>query len=145
MDDMRSTTHTVMGLRTRVLEEGESTRDDPVLMIHGVGGWAENWREVMTPIARTGRRAIAVDLPGFPLLARAFGRRSRARDVLRTCFYDARRIPETLYAEAERYGYASFGEFVRALSSGVTIRGVKASVRGHWLAQKERFQGPALV
>ena len=34
-------------------------------MIHGVGGWAENWREVMAPIAESGRRAIAVDLPGF--------------------------------------------------------------------------------
>jgi len=219
-----------MGLRTRVLEEGESTRGDPVLLIHGVGGWAENWREVMGPIARTGRRAIAIDLPGFgeseapgrvshfgprdafyplflvalmdalgierahivgnsmggavaytaavtapdrvrslvfvagggvgtevalflrictlpgfPLLARAFGRRSQAREVLRTCFHDPRRIPETMYAEADRYGYASFGEFVRALSSGVTIRGVKPGVRGHWLAQKDRYQGPALA
>jgi pimeloyl-ACP methyl ester carboxylesterase len=34
-------------------------------MIHGVGGWAENFREVMEPIARSGRRAISVDLPGF--------------------------------------------------------------------------------
>src|SRR5438034_3039448 len=65
MDVIRSKTVNVMGLRTRVLEEGEAGGGDPVVMIHGVGGWAENWREVMSPIARTGRHAIAFDLPGF--------------------------------------------------------------------------------
>src|SRR5258706_7845214 len=68
--DVHAKTISVMGLRTRVLEsEGASgTQPAPgeaVVMIHGVGGWAENWREVMEPIARSGRRAIAVDLPGF--------------------------------------------------------------------------------
>jgi len=65
MDVIRSKTLGVMGLRTRVLEEGDAGRGDPVLMIHGVGAWAENFREVMGPIASTGRRAIAFDLPGF--------------------------------------------------------------------------------
>jgi pimeloyl-ACP methyl ester carboxylesterase len=65
--------------------------------------------------------------------------------VLRTCFYDAGRIPETLYDEAERYGYPSFGEFVNALRSGVTIGGVKPSVRDYWVAQAARYQGPVLV
>jgi 4,5:9,10-diseco-3-hydroxy-5,9,17-trioxoandrosta-1(10),2-diene-4-oate hydrolase len=67
----------VLGLRTRVLESGDASRggdvsrgaggsrNTPVVMIHGVGGWAENFREVMEPIARSGRRAISVDLPGF--------------------------------------------------------------------------------
>ena len=59
MDVIRSKMVSVMGLRTRVLEEGDAGSGDPVVMIHGVGGWAENWREVMTPIARTGRRTIA--------------------------------------------------------------------------------------
>src|SRR5258706_5526781 len=68
--DVHAKTISVMGLRTRVLEsEGasgnQSARGDAVVMIHGVGGWAENWREVIEPIARSGRRAIAVDLPGF--------------------------------------------------------------------------------
>src|SRR5712692_1320758 len=69
--DVRATTIDVLGLRTRVLTEGDATRgadgsrSTPVVMIHGVGGWAENWRELMTPIADSGRRAIAVDLPGF--------------------------------------------------------------------------------
>ena len=67
----------VLGLRTRILTEGdvtrgtegarsaEGSRNAPVILIHGVGGWAENWRELMGPIADSGRRAIAIDLPGF--------------------------------------------------------------------------------
>ncbi len=230
MDVIRSKTLSVMGLRTRVLEEGGAGRGDPVVMIHGVGAWAENWRDVMGPIASTGRRAIACDLPGFgesespgdvahfgprdafypqfviglldelgldsahlvgssmggavvytaavtqparirslalvagggvgtevalflrlctlpgmPMLARVFGRPAQARDVLRTCFYDSRRIPQTLLDEAERYGYPSFGEFVRALRSGVSVGGVKTSVRDYWVAQGPRYQNPVLV
>ena len=54
------------GLRIRAIEERPSVeRDDPVLMIHGLGGWAENWSEILPAVAATGRRAIAFDLPGF--------------------------------------------------------------------------------
>ncbi len=70
--DVRATTIDVLGLRTRILTEGgdadrtiAGSRAVPVVLIHGVGGWAENWRELMGPIADSGRRAIAVDLPGF--------------------------------------------------------------------------------
>ena len=222
----------VMGLRTRVLIEGleSASAGDPVVMIHGVGGWAENWREVMTPITETGRRAIAVDLPGFgesdapgrvshfgprrafypafvralfdeldiasahlvgnsmggavafmsavtmpdrvrsltlaasgglgtdialflrlatlpgvPLLARIFGRRESAGDVLRTCFYDPARIPATMLDEAARYGLRSFPEFVSALRSGVTVRGVRRRLREEWMAAAPRYTGPVLV
>lgn len=230
MDVIRSRTLNIMGLRTRVLEDGDAARGDPVVMVHGVGAWAENFREVMGPIALSGRRAIAFDLPGFgeseapgdvehfgprdafyprfvnavldelrlpsahlvgssmggavvytaavtepartrslsliagggvgtevalflrlctlpgmPFVVRAFGRPSQARNVLRTCFYDPRRIPQTLYDEAERYGYASFGEFVNALRSGVTIGGVRPAVRDYWVAQASRYRGPVLV
>ena len=56
----------VDGLGVRVVEAApERETDDPVLLVHGLGGWAENWRGVMPGIAATGRRAIAVDLPGF--------------------------------------------------------------------------------
>src|SRR5438270_4099123 len=68
----------VMGLRTRILTRGDARVGDPLVLIHGVGGWAENWREVMGPLAATGRRVIAVDLPGFgeserPARVRHFG------------------------------------------------------------------------
>jgi len=68
---MESRTISVLGLRTRVLEANPGaggqrppTRD-AIALVHGVGGWAENWRAVMPPLAATGRRVIAVDLPGF--------------------------------------------------------------------------------
>ena len=59
----------VLGLRTRVLIADAPAAVGrtlaPVLLVHGVGGWAENWRAVMRPLAATGRRVLALDLPGF--------------------------------------------------------------------------------
>jgi pimeloyl-ACP methyl ester carboxylesterase len=228
---MEPRTITVEGLRTRVLvEEGRGAERDPIVLIHGVGGWAENWRPVMAALASTGRRVVALDLPGFgeserPRRVRYFGPdeafyprfviaamdvlgierahiagnsmggavaymtavtaplrtrslvlvapgglgrdvafflracslpgfglvarlprpRSAAREVLRTCFYDAGRITPELYEEAERYGNSSFPEFVRALSAGVGIRGVRRSLRDAWVARSSLYGGPALV
>src|SRR5437763_1005882 len=76
---MESRTITVEGLRTRVLVEGgPGAVREPILLIHGVGGWAENWRPVMAALAATGRQVIALDLPGFgqserPRRVRYFG------------------------------------------------------------------------
>ncbi len=51
------------GYGTRVLElEGEGT---PILMFHGYADSADTWRYALAHLARTGRRALAVDLPGF--------------------------------------------------------------------------------
>lgn len=58
------------GLRIRVIETGAGHRP-PVLLVHGVGGWAENWAEVMPLLARDGRRVVAFDLPGFGASERA--------------------------------------------------------------------------
>jgi len=76
---MESRTITVEGLRTRVLvEEGRGEVREPIVLIHGVGGWAENWRPVMADLASTGRQVLALDLPGFgeserPQRVRYFG------------------------------------------------------------------------
>ncbi|TMG71869.1 MAG: alpha/beta fold hydrolase [Chloroflexi bacterium] len=75
MDARRIVVH---GLRIRVLEEDGGGRGDPIVLIHALGGWAENWRAVMAPLAATGRRVIALDLPGFgeserPKRVRYFG------------------------------------------------------------------------
>jgi len=227
---MEPRTITVEGLRTRILVEDGGMDREPIVLVHGVGGWAENWRPVMPALASTGRRVVAIDLPGFgeseaprgvryfgpeeafyprfviaamdvlgierahiagnsmggaiaymtavtaPLRTRSIvlvapgglGRdvafflracslpgfglvarlprpRGAARNVLRTCFYDARRITPELYAEAERYGNSSFPEFVRALSAGVGIRGVRRSLREAWVARSALYTGPALV
>jgi pimeloyl-ACP methyl ester carboxylesterase len=48
---------------TRVLElEGDGV---PILMFHGYADSADTWRYALARLARHGRRAIAVDLPGF--------------------------------------------------------------------------------
>ena len=68
---MESRTITVEGLRTRVLDENvDGATGDPILLVHGVGGWAENWRAVIRPLAASRRRVVALDLPGFGASAR---------------------------------------------------------------------------
>src|SRR4030081_3344670 len=58
MDVIRSKTLSVMGLRTRVLEDGEAGRGDPGVMIHGVGAWGEKWRDRVRP-TRLRRERVA--------------------------------------------------------------------------------------
>jgi pimeloyl-ACP methyl ester carboxylesterase len=54
---------TFAGYETRVLElEGDGT---PIILFHGYADSADTWRPALALIARRGRRAIAVDLPGF--------------------------------------------------------------------------------
>lgn len=51
----------VQGIRTRYLEAG---RGPVILLVHGDGGAAEDWLQVMRGLAST-RRVIAVELPGY--------------------------------------------------------------------------------
>jgi pimeloyl-ACP methyl ester carboxylesterase len=54
---------TLAGYETRVLElEGDGT---PIVMFHGYADSADTWRQTLAVLARHGRRAIAVDMPGF--------------------------------------------------------------------------------
>ena len=57
-------TITVQGHRMRVIEAGPAD-GEPVLCVHGLAGWAENWRETLRVLGYAGFRAVAVDLPGF--------------------------------------------------------------------------------
>lgn len=78
----------VEGRRARVLEwRPAAETSDPVLMVHGLGGWAENWSEIGPAVAATGRRAIAFDLPGFG---------------------ESERVPGARYFDPEAPFYASF-------------------------------------
>ena len=43
---MEARTITVEGLRTRVVVQDGGAGRDPIVLIHGVGGWAETWRPV---------------------------------------------------------------------------------------------------
>jgi pimeloyl-ACP methyl ester carboxylesterase len=54
---------TFAGFGTRVLElEGAGV---PIVLFHGYADSADTWRQTLALIARSGRRAVAVDLPGF--------------------------------------------------------------------------------
>ena len=54
---------TFAGYRTRVLElEGHGP---PMVLFHGYADSADTWRQTLDRLARDGRRAVAVDLPGF--------------------------------------------------------------------------------
>lgn len=56
MDDIR-----VDGIRVRVLERGSGR---PVLLIHGLGGSIESWRQNIDALSQEAR-VLALDLPGF--------------------------------------------------------------------------------
>ena len=92
MDAMERTL-AVDGRAVRAIEAGPPD-GDPVLCIHGVGGWAENWRETLTALAAAGYRGIAIDLPGFGESERAI----RARYFRGTDSLYARVIPGVLDA-----------------------------------------------
>jgi pimeloyl-ACP methyl ester carboxylesterase len=56
------------GVRTRALElEGHGP---PLVLLHGFADSADTWRAVLARLAREGRAAIALDLPGFGLADR---------------------------------------------------------------------------
>ncbi|HEY2026172.1 MAG TPA: alpha/beta fold hydrolase [Gemmatimonadaceae bacterium] len=54
------------GVRLRVAEAGEADAP-PVLLLHGWGASLYMWRDWFGPLAASGRRAIALDLPGHGL------------------------------------------------------------------------------
>lgn len=58
----RSVFTEVDGLRLHHLEAGEG---DPVLLLHGWPTSSYLWRGVLGPVAQAGRRAIALDMPGY--------------------------------------------------------------------------------
>lgn len=63
----------VDGIRTRYLTAGEG---DVVLLIHGLGGFAEYWQPLIDALSPD-HRVVALDLPGF-------GRSEKLRDRLYT-------------------------------------------------------------
>jgi pimeloyl-ACP methyl ester carboxylesterase len=51
------------GYETRALElEGDG---EPLILLHGFSDSADTWRLLLDRLARAGRRAVALDLPGF--------------------------------------------------------------------------------
>jgi len=57
-----------------------------VLFIHGTGAWSEAWRGAMTEVAKSGARAIALDLPPFGFSQRPdaprYGKQDQGRRIV---------------------------------------------------------------
>jgi pimeloyl-ACP methyl ester carboxylesterase len=69
----------VRGVRWRRYEAGASSDPTPVILLSDVGWGAGVFAEVLAGAERTGRRAIAFDLPGAGLSGRGRGRRTPSR------------------------------------------------------------------
>ncbi|MFN2556987.1 MAG: alpha/beta fold hydrolase [Nitriliruptorales bacterium] len=68
-EGVRAETISVLGRPVRVLRHGPDPtagRDSsiPQMFVHGLGGAARNWLDVLSPLSRFGE-TLAVDLPGF--------------------------------------------------------------------------------
>jgi pimeloyl-ACP methyl ester carboxylesterase len=67
------------GVRSRALElDGTPAAGPPLVLLHGWADSADTWRTLMRQLARAGRSAIALDMPGFGQAARL----DRERTVL---------------------------------------------------------------
>jgi pimeloyl-ACP methyl ester carboxylesterase len=85
------------GFRSRALELEGTAPEPPLILLHGWGDSADCWRPLMAKLAESGRRAIALDMPGFGEAARL----DRERDVLPQL---DRFAAAAVRAEAERHG-----------------------------------------
>lgn len=63
-EGVRGETVRVQGHPVRVLRHDAAGDGDPQLFVHGLGGSARNWLDVLGPLAAHGE-TLAVDLPGF--------------------------------------------------------------------------------
>lgn len=59
--------------RINVLIQGEDRPGDPVVLLHGFGGDALNWRFNMEALSEKGAAVLAIDLPGHGASAKAVG------------------------------------------------------------------------
>jgi pimeloyl-ACP methyl ester carboxylesterase len=57
-----------------------------ILFIHGTAAWSGLWRETMTPLAETGYRCIAIDIPPFGFserpVASSYGNADQAKRII---------------------------------------------------------------
>jgi pimeloyl-ACP methyl ester carboxylesterase len=69
------------GLALRVVESGAADAP-PMLLVHGWGASLYMWRDWFSSIARAGRRAVAIDLPGHGLSDKPLGAGHYSLDAL---------------------------------------------------------------
>lgn len=100
MSPIREQTLELGGFATRALTvDGDRRRGAPLLLLHGWSDSADTWRPLLARLARAGRTATALDLPGFGRAARL----DRNADVLPQL---DRFVAGAVEREAERAGGA---------------------------------------
>lgn len=104
---------TLDGVTTRALElEGDGP---PLVLLHGFADSADTWRRTLDLLARRGRRALAIDLPGYgeadPLAA--------DQPVLEQYRAFARAVVQHASAEADDNGVILCGN---SLGGAITLR-----------------------
>jgi len=55
----------VSGVRSPTLEAGPEGSDEAVVLVHGNPGSTHDWDDLVQRVGATGRRALALDMPGF--------------------------------------------------------------------------------
>lgn len=112
---------TLADVDTRALElEGDGP---PLLLLHGYADSADTWRSVLACLARSGRRALAVDLPGFGTATRL------GRD-------------EEILPQLDRFAAAAVGYLAGADGVGVVVVG---NSLGGCVALRAAADGPDAV
>ena len=73
MTPIRESRLDLAGRRTRALEVGSDVATEivgpPVVLLHGWSDSADTWRRLLATLGARGRRAIALDMPGFGVAA----------------------------------------------------------------------------
>lgn len=123
------------GVETRVLSvPGTGT---PVVLLHGYGDSADTWLLVLTGLATGGRRAMAVDLPGF---GQADPRRPGAMVPQFDAFADA--VLEDVGSAVLVGNSLGAATAVRAASRNGSVKALVALddplAAEHWLARRAR-------
>lgn len=130
------------GVGTRMLSvPGSGT---PIVLLHGYADSADTWRGVLTRLAAAGRRAVAVDLPGF---GQADFRRAGPMVPQFDAFADALLAvtgPAVLVGNS--LGAATA---VRAASRNASVKALVALDdplgAQHWLARRARRRPPPVT
>lgn len=111
---------TIDGTRVHLLRAEPATTDvatSPILLVHGLGGAASNWLEVMAGLATTAP-VVAVDLPGF---AHTRPPTPRAARIQPQVAFLARLLDDLGWDEVELHGN-SMGGAVALLFAGTHPR-----------------------
>jgi pimeloyl-ACP methyl ester carboxylesterase len=112
-----------VALPTRVIERGAGP---PIVLLHGgaLGCSADDWRDVMAPLADAGFRAIAFDQPGFGAFEGADDISLAARSAFTIALLDALGVERATlvgHSQAGRFVFNAALESAARVAAGVIL------------------------